>query len=139
MLGMQVTWTGAQATALRVALGLTQKRFAEKSGIGLSTVKKWAALGHAITLSERTVSDVMGMLERATPQQRARFAEATMLLLSSGGTADTVGVQWVPGVWTAAGPPGGPPPAPGGLFFFKPPRSPGEGGGGGGGPVVGNI
>ncbi len=102
MLGMQVTWTGAQATALRVALGLTQKRFAEKSGIGLSTVKKWAALGHAITLSERTVSDVMGMLERATPQQRARFAEATMLPLSSGGAADTVGVQWVRGVWTAA-------------------------------------
>ncbi|WP_373865319.1 helix-turn-helix domain-containing protein [Nocardia shimofusensis] len=98
---MQVTWTGAQATALREALGLTQERFAQRSGIALSTVKKWAKLRAAITLSDKTVEIVTTMLERATPEQRARFAAATSIALLSTGTADS-SVQWNPTVWTAA-------------------------------------
>ncbi|UGT59772.1 hypothetical protein [Nocardia asteroides] len=91
-----------QATSLRMALGLTQRRFAEKSGIGLSTVKKWAALGDAITLNDRTVGEVIGMLERATAEQRARFAEAAAVPVLPGRAADTVGCEWSPGTWTAA-------------------------------------
>lgn len=30
---MQETWTGAEATALRLALDVSQRRFAEKAGV----------------------------------------------------------------------------------------------------------
>lgn len=97
---MQVTWTGAQATALRAALGLTQDRFAARSGIALSTIKKWAKHGAAIALSEKTSEILTTMLARATPEQRARYADATAVVLPPGGTLDTV-AQWRPGIWTA--------------------------------------
>jgi len=97
---MQVTWTGAHATALREALGFTQARFSEKAGIAPSTVKKWRALGDDITLSDKCVAIMTTMLVRATPEQRARFAEATEATLPS--RVDTVEAQWLPGIWTAA-------------------------------------
>lgn len=97
-LGMRVTWTGAHATALREALGLTRARFSEKAGIALSTVRKWRALGDDITLSDKCVEIMVTMLDRATPEQRTRFAEATNAL--SHAHADTVEAQWLPGVWT---------------------------------------
>src|SRR5690606_3494118 len=98
---MQVTWTGAQATALREALGLTQKRFAQRSGIALSTVKKWAKLRDDIALSDKTVEIMTTMLERATPEQRARFVTATSVARAPAATTDS-NVQWGPAVWTAA-------------------------------------
>ncbi|CRY81440.1 hypothetical protein SAMN05421776_103522 [Nocardia farcinica] len=98
---MQVRWTGAEATELRLALGMTQQRFSEKSGIALSTVKKWAALRERIILSEKCAETVATMLERATPQQRARFAQSMAVVLPPVGGADTVGTQWSPDMWTA--------------------------------------
>lgn len=100
MLGMQVTWTGTQATALREALGLTQARFSAKAGIAPSTVKKWRALGTDVVLSDKCAQIMATMLQRATPEQRARFADATLVVLPAPRGTDTVGVQWRPGVWS---------------------------------------
>ncbi|MFE3256665.1 helix-turn-helix domain-containing protein [Nocardia sp. NPDC059091] len=47
---MQEAWTGADATALRKALRLSQREFAEKTDISLSVVKKWASRGETVTL-----------------------------------------------------------------------------------------
>ncbi|MFI9415300.1 hypothetical protein [Nocardia gamkensis] len=105
MLGMQVTWTGAEATLLRGILGLAQKRFASKAGIALSTVKKWRKLGSSIQLNENSAAIMQTLLDRATPEQRARFVAATASKTADGlpvcdATTDTVG-EWVPGMWAA--------------------------------------
>ena len=70
---MQVTWTGADATALRDALGLSQSRFAERAGIHLATVKKWAGRGSTIQLKPDFAAMMETMLKKATPEQRRRF------------------------------------------------------------------
>ncbi|WP_281919220.1 helix-turn-helix domain-containing protein [Nocardia sputorum] len=94
-LGMQLAWTGARATALRDALGLTQRRFAQKSGVGLSTVKKWRAEGDTV-LNTNSAGIMNTLLARATPEQRERF------IVSIDPTdADTVVAQWPPEMWTA--------------------------------------
>ncbi|WP_218024457.1 hypothetical protein [Nocardia lijiangensis] len=99
---MHLTWTGAEATALREALGLTQQRFSSKAGIGSSTVKKWAHLGSSITLTEHSAEIMETLLARATPEQRARFAAAVANdPAGDERSADPVDTQWVPGMWTA--------------------------------------
>lgn len=53
---MQEAWTGADATALRIALGVSQPEFAERTGVALSTVKKWARRGTTVTLPRSSAS-----------------------------------------------------------------------------------
>ncbi|WP_433679550.1 helix-turn-helix domain-containing protein [Nocardia sp. CA-119907] len=96
---MQVKWTGAEATALREALGLTQIRFANRAGIAKSTVTKWRHLGDAIILGDKCAGILDTMLARATPEQRARFAAEVESQLAEYSTESVV-VQWVPGTWT---------------------------------------
>ncbi|WP_217998074.1 helix-turn-helix domain-containing protein [Nocardia paucivorans] len=76
-MGMQIKWTGAEATELRKALGISQREFAEISGIKEPTIKKWAQRGSWLTLSEESAQIMDIMLARATPAQRARFEAAT--------------------------------------------------------------
>ncbi|WP_435593049.1 helix-turn-helix domain-containing protein [Nocardia sp. bgisy118] len=94
-MGMQIAWTGAQVTALRDALGLTQRRFAQKSGVGLSTVKKWRAEGDTV-LNASSASIMDTLLARATPEQRERFTENI-----NPASTDAVVAQWPPDMWTA--------------------------------------
>lgn len=70
---MHVTWTGADATALRKALGLPQKRFADRLGIHVQTVKKWASRGTTIRLDEFYAGLMTTLLDGATPEQRGHF------------------------------------------------------------------
>ncbi|MGO4616566.1 hypothetical protein AB4305_13515 [Nocardia sp. 2YAB30] len=67
-------------------------------------MKKWRRFGDAITLSEKCAGVMDTMLARATPEQGARFAAAVSGKPSDGlpaDIADTVGIHWVPGMWTA--------------------------------------
>ncbi|AHH16253.1 putative regulatory protein [Nocardia nova SH22a] len=70
---MHVTWTGADATALRKALGLPQQRFADRLGIHVQTVKKWASRGTTIQLDEFYAGLMATLLDAATPEQRGHF------------------------------------------------------------------
>lgn len=76
-MGMQIKWTGAEATELRKALGISQREFAEISGIKEPTIKKWVQRGSWLTLSEESAQIMDIMLARATPAQRTRFEAAT--------------------------------------------------------------
>ncbi|WP_210749849.1 helix-turn-helix domain-containing protein [Nocardia vermiculata] len=76
---MQVTWTGAEATELRRALGMTQSKFSTITGVGVSTIKKWAQRGAWVTLSEDFARIMDTTLARATVEQKARFTAATDL------------------------------------------------------------
>ncbi|MGW4844901.1 helix-turn-helix domain-containing protein [Nocardia brasiliensis] len=99
-MGMQVEWTGTEATALREALGLTQLRFASRAGIAKSTVTKWRSRGDAIVLGDKCAAILDTMLARATPEQRARFAATVEKQFVYDTTAPVV-VPWIPGIWTA--------------------------------------
>jgi transcriptional regulator with XRE-family HTH domain len=66
---MNVLWTGAEATALRKALELAQPRFAQRLGIHVQTVKKWARRGSTIQLDEFYSGLLVTLLDGA-PQSR---------------------------------------------------------------------
>ncbi|WP_228002117.1 helix-turn-helix domain-containing protein [Nocardia australiensis] len=76
-MGTQVKWTGADATELRKALGISQRKFAEVTGIKQPTIKKWVQRGALLTLSEEFAQIMDIVLTRATPQEVARFEVAT--------------------------------------------------------------
>ncbi|MEU4841788.1 hypothetical protein [Nocardia testacea] len=78
-MGMQVTWTGTEATELRRALGVTQSKFSKVTGVGVPTIKKWAQRGAWVTLSEDFARIMDTTLARATDEQQARFAMAISL------------------------------------------------------------
>jgi hypothetical protein len=94
---MHVTWTGAEATALREALGLKQPRFAQRLGIHVQTVKKWASRGTTIQLGEFYAGLMETTLDKATPEQRARFHAAVEL--SNVGARDADATEWDPESW----------------------------------------
>ncbi|MFE3028964.1 helix-turn-helix domain-containing protein [Nocardia tengchongensis] len=104
---MQEAWTGADATALRTALGVSQAEFAERTGVALSTVKKWARRGTTVTLPPFFAELMETHLTRATPQQRARLLATRrerveiVVLGDADGPIDSIAAQWEPGMWTA--------------------------------------
>ncbi|MFE2995018.1 hypothetical protein ACFXG4_08405 [Nocardia sp. NPDC059246] len=104
---MQDAWTGADATALRKALGIPQKEFARLLGIGESTVKKYAARKDTIVLPDLYADIMETALARATPDQRARYLASKQARVeivlpdSDDDLRDSDVQQWEPGVWTA--------------------------------------
>lgn len=104
---MQEAWTGADATALRIALGVSQPEFAARTGVALSTVKKWARRGTTVTLPPFFGELMETNLTRATPRRRARFLAAKqerIEIVLPGDTdepTDSIAAQWEPGIWTA--------------------------------------
>lgn len=90
---MQVRWTGADATALRDALGVSQSRFAATSGVSVPTVKKWAQRGNFLKLSAEFAAIMDTMLARATPDQLERFLIATGRKSSASGPTE-MAVAW---------------------------------------------
>ncbi|MCX0271673.1 hypothetical protein NLM24_13330 [Nocardia zapadnayensis] len=89
---MQVTWTGAEATELRRALGVTQSKFSKITGVGVPTIKKWAQRGAWVTLSEDFARIMDTTLARATAEQKAQFAAAIGLGVKS--PATSAGAVW---------------------------------------------
>src|ERR1700722_1969606 len=66
------TWTGGVASTLRVAWRLTIEDFADKLGISVRTVGKWAAdQAFVPPLSMQQILDTA--LEQAPPPVRTRF------------------------------------------------------------------
>lgn len=70
------TWTGAEATALRKALNLTNEQFAERLGVAPRTVAYWAEKS---TTEPRPAmrNALQQLLDAAPARTRARFHELT--------------------------------------------------------------
>ncbi|MBP2404622.1 helix-turn-helix domain-containing protein [Streptomyces syringium] len=66
-------WTGREASALRTALRMSMRGFAEQLGIALRTVAKWEKLGSATHPRPDTQAILDTALARATPQAQERF------------------------------------------------------------------
>ncbi len=67
------TWTGQETKALRLALRMTIEDFAEHLGVAARTVAKWEARGCSIVPLATIQEALDTALERATPEQQARF------------------------------------------------------------------
>lgn len=91
---MQVMWTGADATALRNAIGISQSQFATVSGVSVPTVKKWAQRGNFLKLSDEFAAIMDTMLARATPEQVERFSIATGRKSSTSGPTEQAAAMW---------------------------------------------
>lgn len=106
-LAMQVNWSGADVTALRLALRLTQPKFASRAGVSLSVVKKWAARGRTIRLDEFHGGLMNTMLDRATPEQRMQFmatqqaGSPTASNPPNPGATEDIAAEVNPGIWTS--------------------------------------
>jgi hypothetical protein len=66
-------WSGQSANALRIALRMTNERFAEYLGMAVRTVAKWNAHPGLIPLPEQQRA-LDTALSRAAPEDQARFA-----------------------------------------------------------------
>jgi tetratricopeptide (TPR) repeat protein len=66
-------WTGREARALRAALRLSIRDFAELLGVGVRTVTKWQARGEDVCLRPVMQSVLDTALARSSDEVRARF------------------------------------------------------------------
>jgi len=80
-------WSGHEARALRAALRMTIRAFAEHLGVAARTVSKWEQFGAAITLLPDSQAILDTALGRAEDEAKLRFE----LLLSDGGLAGPAG------------------------------------------------
>ncbi|MBV9143749.1 MAG: helix-turn-helix transcriptional regulator [Pseudonocardiales bacterium] len=69
-------WTGAQTRALRQAMRLTIRAFAERLGVDTRTITKWEARGHTITLLPDTQALMDTALSRAPDDVKIRVTQA---------------------------------------------------------------
>jgi hypothetical protein len=82
-------WTGREAKALRAAVRLSVRDFAEQLGIGARTVSKWEARGPGVSLRPAMQAVLDATLERASHQAKARFtllAAASLPAIAVNGT-----------------------------------------------------
>lgn len=70
-------WSGQQTRALRVALRLTVREFAEQLGVSPRTVSKWEAAGAGHLPRPELQAALDTVLARATDPVRERFQQAT--------------------------------------------------------------
>jgi transcriptional regulator with XRE-family HTH domain len=70
-------WTGQEARALRRALRLSVRAFADRLGVAARTVAKWEAGGAAITPRPDSQAILDTALERADDEVKARFVLLT--------------------------------------------------------------
>jgi transcriptional regulator with XRE-family HTH domain len=68
-------WIGAETKALRHAMRLSIRAFAEHLGVGARTVNKWEARGSTITLLPDTQALLDTALDRAPDDVKTRFAQ----------------------------------------------------------------
>jgi tetratricopeptide (TPR) repeat protein len=86
-------WTGAETQALREALRMSQDKFAEKARVSLGAVKKWEFRGADIRLSPQVAKLLDGMLERAAPNDIARFQRILAESAANSGYSAPVGAD----------------------------------------------
>jgi transcriptional regulator with XRE-family HTH domain len=87
-------WTGQEASALRQALRLTIRDFAEHLGVAERTVAKWEAGGSAMVPVPVMQAALDTVLERASDEAKGRFGmllAATLDPAGSEGSAVTLG------------------------------------------------
>ncbi len=77
-------WTGMEARALRGALRLSVRAFAERLGVAVRTVSKWEQLGADTQPRPDTQAILDTALSRANSDERLRFQ---LLLAESGGAS----------------------------------------------------
>jgi transcriptional regulator with XRE-family HTH domain len=82
-------WTGVEAKALRQAMRLSVREFAEYIGVDRRTVNKWEARGGSITLLPDTQGLLDSALRLADEEVRARFGADARSEDSRGEEADT--------------------------------------------------
>lgn len=80
------TWTGAEANALRAAMRLSLRAFAEFLGVSLGTVALWNRRAATVTPKPEMQSVLDTALGRASPEVQARFEAATAALRTSAGS-----------------------------------------------------
>lgn len=83
-------WTGLEAGALRRALRLSVRAYAEHLGVAVRTVSKWEQLGAGVRLRPDTQAILDTALERASPSGQLRF-RAMLADIMPPGRADTAG------------------------------------------------
>jgi tetratricopeptide (TPR) repeat protein len=66
-------WTGLEAGALRRALRLSVRAYAEHLGVAVRTVSKWEQLGAGVRLRPDTQAILDTALERSSPSGQLRF------------------------------------------------------------------
>jgi tetratricopeptide (TPR) repeat protein len=88
-------WTGLEAKALRAALRMTVRGFADYLGVGVRTVAKWEARGSDIQPIPETQAILDTALAKASSDVHARFAAAVRYSLA--GRATAVGTVSIPG------------------------------------------
>jgi DNA-binding XRE family transcriptional regulator len=79
-------WTGLEAKALRAALRMTMREFADYLGVGTRTVAKWEARGRGIQPLPQTQAILDTALAKASSDAQARFTAA----VSGGSLASTM-------------------------------------------------
>src|SRR2546430_9340131 len=70
------SWTGAETKALRQAMRLSVRAFADRLGVDARTVNKWEARGSGITLLPDTQEVLDAALRLTNEEVQARFAKA---------------------------------------------------------------
>lgn len=68
-----VRWSGREASALRQAMRRSVSSFADFLGVSTRTVSKWEAREHPTVPGLECQGVLDTALQRATPEQRARF------------------------------------------------------------------
>lgn len=68
-------WTGVETKALRHALRMSVRAFAEHLGVAIRTVSKWESRGASIALTPDNQELLDVALTRSSPEVRGRFAE----------------------------------------------------------------
>jgi hypothetical protein len=94
-------WTGQEASALRQALRMTIRDFAEHLGVAERTVAKWEASGSAMVPVPVMQAALDTVLARASDDAKGRFA---MLLAATRDPAKSPGSAAVLGAATLVGP-----------------------------------
>lgn len=88
-------WTGLEAKALRAALRMTMRDFADYLGVGTRTVAKWEARGSDIQPMPQAQAILDTALAKGSSDVQARFAAAVSHSLA--GRATVVDASSAPG------------------------------------------
>ncbi|MFC4124958.1 hypothetical protein [Nocardia rhizosphaerae] len=99
---MYEVWTGADATALRLALGIPQGRFASRAMVSIGAVKKWVSDG-TVVLADTSAAAMAEIYAAATPEQRTRFEQirASRAVAAHAAVPDIVDIDDCPPIWSA--------------------------------------
>lgn len=82
-------WTGFEANALRMALRLSLRAYAEHLGVGFGTVTSWHKRGATVRPTPDMQAVLDAALARSSPEARQRFETAIRLAAESDVVADS--------------------------------------------------